>query len=158
MSSLLVFVFAQHCIVHSLKLHHLYSACTIQPTNKPNTPSTEYPTTSSPKWYYVLRGMLNATTHSPSATVIKSWRTNNQKHTVWGALVKIRQKYSFPTILYYIMKKLICTESYLTSWLSLAISNAMRLAALMISLSRLDHCFTSICKACAAIYNSKLIN
>jgi len=44
--------------------------------------------------------------------------------------------------------------SYLTSWLSLAMSNAMRLAALMISLSRLDHCFTSMWSACAAIYNN----
>ena len=42
--------------------------------------------------------------------------------------------------------------SYLTSWLSLAIKSAIRLAAAMISLSLEDHCLTSICRACAAIW------
>ena len=40
---------------------------------------------------------------------------------------------------------------YLTKWLSLAMSSAILLAAAMMSLSRLDHCFTSMCSACAAI-------
>ncbi len=41
--------------------------------------------------------------------------------------------------------------SYLTSCESLAMRRAIRLAAAMISLSRLDHSLTSMCSAWAAI-------